>query len=245
MPFTFSHPAAVLPLTYLPKRWFSMTGLVIGSMTPDFEYFIRLKVHSSYSHTWTGILWFDLPLTIILAFIFHTVVRNNLIDNLPTVLKNRLVAFKNFQWTDYFKRKVFVVVLSCILGTMTHIIWDGFTHQHGQFVGAIGALQNTTMLAGHEIPVYKILQHISTLIGGLCIVYAFVQLPIEKPSTKTNPSLSYWASVTIITLTVVVLRIWLEQGHNLLGNVIVTAITGVLVGLILTPPILRVTYNGR
>ncbi|WP_113654854.1 DUF4184 family protein, partial [Pedobacter namyangjuensis] len=30
MPFTFSHPAIVLPLTYLPKKWFSLTGLVIG-----------------------------------------------------------------------------------------------------------------------------------------------------------------------------------------------------------------------
>ena len=27
MPFTFSHPAIVLPLTYLPKQWVSLTGL--------------------------------------------------------------------------------------------------------------------------------------------------------------------------------------------------------------------------
>ncbi|WCM42921.1 DUF4184 family protein [Flavobacterium sp. CBA20B-1] len=26
MPFTFSHPAIILPLTYLPKRWFSYWG---------------------------------------------------------------------------------------------------------------------------------------------------------------------------------------------------------------------------
>ena len=41
MPFTFSHPAAVLPLRLLPRHWFSLTGLVIGSMVPDFEYFLR------------------------------------------------------------------------------------------------------------------------------------------------------------------------------------------------------------
>ena len=39
MPFTFSYPAIVLPLTYLPRRWFSLTGLIIGSLTPDFEDF--------------------------------------------------------------------------------------------------------------------------------------------------------------------------------------------------------------
>ncbi|WP_240482010.1 DUF4184 family protein [Flavobacterium psychrophilum] len=39
MPFTFSHPAIILPLRYLPRQWFSLTGLIIGSLTPDFEYF--------------------------------------------------------------------------------------------------------------------------------------------------------------------------------------------------------------
>ncbi|WP_262496247.1 DUF4184 family protein [Flavobacterium piscis] len=39
MPFTFSHPAIILPLKYLPKNWISLTGLIIGSLTPDFEYF--------------------------------------------------------------------------------------------------------------------------------------------------------------------------------------------------------------
>ncbi len=51
MPFTFSHPAIILPLKYLPQNWFSLTGLIIGSLTRDFEYFIRMKVRSNYSHT--------------------------------------------------------------------------------------------------------------------------------------------------------------------------------------------------
>lgn len=51
MPFTFSHPSIVLPLTYLPKKWISLTGIVIGSLTPDFEYFLRMKIQSTYSHT--------------------------------------------------------------------------------------------------------------------------------------------------------------------------------------------------
>jgi len=43
MPFTFSHPAIVLPLATLRRQWISATGLIIGSITPDFEYFIRMK----------------------------------------------------------------------------------------------------------------------------------------------------------------------------------------------------------
>jgi hypothetical protein len=54
MPFTFSHPAIILPLKYFKKKWFSLTGLVIGSMTPDFEYFVRMRIQSNYSHTIEG-----------------------------------------------------------------------------------------------------------------------------------------------------------------------------------------------
>ena len=94
MPFTFSHPAIVLPLTYFPKKWFSLTGLVIGSLTPDFEYFLRMRIKSNYSHTIDGLFWFDLPLGLLLAFIFHDIVRNSLFDNLPTFFKSRFSAFR-------------------------------------------------------------------------------------------------------------------------------------------------------
>lgn len=244
MPFTFSHPAAVLPLTFLPRRWFSLTGLVIGSMAPDFEYFIRMKVHSSYSHTWTGVLLFDLPLAVLLSFIFHIIVRNDLIDNLPPVFKSRLAAFLLFQWTDYFKSNVFVVLLSSIFGTITHVIWDSFTHLNGHSVEAIGGLQDTLVLVGHEVPVYKILQHTSTIVGGLSIVYALFRLPVVS-LTKTQTRQGYWLSVTVTTLTVIAFRVWLGQSSNFIGNIIVTAIAGGLIGLILTPQVLRVTQNGR
>jgi len=102
MPFTFSHPAIVLPLKFLPKRWFSLTALVIGSLTPDFEYFIRMKVQSDFSHTFLGIFWFYLPLGILLAFIFHNTVRNSLFVNIPMSLKSRLNRFNEFNWNRYF-----------------------------------------------------------------------------------------------------------------------------------------------
>src|SRR5665647_2066569 len=71
MPFTFSHPAIVLPATYLPKKWHSLSALIMGSMTPDFEYFIRMKDASKYGHTWTGVFWFDIPMGLLLIFLFH------------------------------------------------------------------------------------------------------------------------------------------------------------------------------
>src|SRR5580765_7324040 len=103
MPFTFSHPALVLPLIKARLK-LSATGLIIGSMIPDFEYFIRMTDISKYSHTLTGIFWFDIPLALFVCFIYHLVVRNSLFDNLPSFLKERVSAYKGFDWSGYFQK---------------------------------------------------------------------------------------------------------------------------------------------
>ncbi len=159
MPFTFSHPALVLPLSFLPRHWFSMTGLIIGSLTPDFEYFLRMKIQSDYSHTLSGLFWFDLPLGILLTFIFHNIVRNSLFDNLPSTLYTRFASFKKFDWNYYFTRNWFVVIISIIIGAASHIFWDSFTHFDGYFVQTIPDLSKSTDIYGIKIQVLKKLQH--------------------------------------------------------------------------------------
>ena len=57
MPFTFAHPAAIIPINSRFKSKFCLTGLVLGSMAPDFEYFIRLKPYSAYGHNLIGFLY--------------------------------------------------------------------------------------------------------------------------------------------------------------------------------------------
>lgn len=233
MPFTFSHPAIVLPLTYLPRKWYSLTGLVIGSLTPDFEYFLRMKVQSNYSHTLSGAFWFDLPLGLLIAFIFHDVVRNKLFDNLPTFLNSRLIAFKDFNWNKYFKKNWFVVVVSIIIGTLSHIFWDSFTHDSGFFVQTIPSLKSKIIVLGIQLPVFKILQHGSTIIGGVVIIYAILKLPANK-KIIAQFNLKYWGLWTVLTLTIISLKIFSGLDYRLYGQVIVTGVSAGLISLILT-----------
>ena len=234
MPFTFSHPAIVLPLTFLPRQWFSMTGLVIGSLTPDFEYFLRMRITSNYSHTIDGLFWFDLPLGLLLAFMFHNIVRDRLFDNLPTFLKSRFSTFKQFVWNEHFKRNWFVVLISILIGAASHIFWDSFTHDHGYFVQTIPTLQNSVAFLGRQIPILKIFQHSSTLLGGLVIAFAIYKLPTNK-SENEKINLKYWAILAGFTLTIIAVR--LSSGLELkqYGNVIVTAISAGLISLTITP----------
>lgn len=233
MPFTFSHPAIVLPLTYFPNKWFSLTGLIIGSLTPDFEYFLRMKIKSNFSHTLEGVFWFDLPLGILLAFIFHNIVRNGLLFNLPTFLQSRFSNFTQFNWNEYFKKKWIVVIISILIGAFSHLFWDSFTHYDGYIVTHFPILQNSIEFYNVQIPILKILQHSSTLIGALIIAFTIYKLPYEEIEKK-KINMKYWLILTFITFSIIAIRLLNSLDLKQYGNLIVTMISATLISLIIT-----------
>ncbi|AKH33238.1 hypothetical protein XF24_00915 [candidate division SR1 bacterium Aalborg_AAW-1] len=239
MPFTFSHPSIVLPLTYLPKKWISLTGIVIGSLTPDFEYFLRMKIQSTYSHTIHGILRFDLPLGLLIAFLFHNIIRNDLYKNLPTFLKSRFGDFRSFSWNKYFKENWCIVILSMIIGIVSHILWDNFTHQDAYLVQTIPFLTKIINIYNLEIPIFKILQHLSTIVGGSIIVYIIYKLP-NKKVIKSIINLDYWFTLSLLALIIFLIRLGIQEVTiKQYGNIIVTAISSILLSLIITPLIIK------
>jgi tryptophan-rich sensory protein len=231
MPFTFSHPAIVLPLRYLPKRSVSMTGLIIGSMAPDFEYFIRLKVESIYSHTWPGLFLFDLPLSLLLVIVYQILVKDALIEHLPQDLYRRVSRFRGSYKPISLLFYFIIVVLSILFGASSHILWDGFTHPNGYFVKLIPAFSNSVKLAGHQLFVYKIIQHTSTILGAIVIVLSFYTLPLGNPK-KNNHIIGFWVQIVIVSFITLVIRLSTGLSLHQYGDLIVTAIAGCFLGLI-------------
>jgi len=238
VPFTFSHPAIILPLTYLPKRWFSLTGLIIGSLMPDFEYFLRMKIKSDFSHTLEGVFLFDLPLGILTAFVFHNIVRNNLFDNLPIFLKSRLVIFKDFNWNIYFKKNWLIVIFSIIIGTFSHILWDSFTHDTGYFVQKIEIINQSVDLFDKQIPILKILQHSSTFLGAIVIVFSLYKLPKYQVNNK-HINLNYWLSFFIFFIIFLSTLLFITSAKFAIGNLIVSIISLSMLALILTSLVIK------
>lgn len=237
MPLTFCHPAAVLPFKTFPKKWFSMIGLIIGSMIPDFEYFLRMRINSGIGHSIYGIFFFDLPLSILVTFVFFNIVSQDFINNLPNYFKSRLLFITQVNWNNYFKKNWVIVVYSIIIGTTTHILWDDFTHKGGYFVLRYECLSNQILIFSHSIPVYKILQHGSTLIAGLFILFSISRLNTIDDFKQGNIS-TYWLRATTIGLIIVFIRILLG-GFGGVGTFIVSCIAAGLYALILTPVIFK------
>lgn len=232
MPFTFSHPAIVLP--FLKNKKLSATALVIGSMSPDLEYFFRMKMQGDIGHTLLGVFLVDIPLGVLVAFLFHQIIKRPLIDNLPDFFKERLFVLKENNWINYFKSNIGIVIISFILGILSHIFWDSFTHINGYFVERISFLGGEL----YSIPVYKIAQHLSSLIGMGLVLFYIYKLPvcIDEPN-KIN--LKYWFSVIAITVMILCVRFAFGMTFKQIGSVVVSTISSLFLALTLTGLIFR------
>jgi Domain of unknown function (DUF4184) len=202
MPFTFSHPALLLPLRYLPRSWFSFTGLIIGSIVPDLEYIINGT--RTFSHTYQAILWFHLPLALIIAFIFHNILRDKLISRLPAFMYSRFVRFEGFNWNLYFKKNKGIVIFSIILGVVTHLFWDSFTNVSAHFVIKLSVLRKFVNVVGTPMPLYVLVWNLSSIAGILALIIAIYLLPGEYKDRKYS-IVWFW----IIFIVVAVLLSWL------------------------------------
>lgn len=245
MPFTFSHPAIVLPFSSLTSRWVSMTGLIIGSVVPDFEYFIRLQVNSIYSHTIPGLFWFDLPVGLLAVFIYQVFVKDNLIENLPTGLNSRFTRFRGIYRDGSLLAYIIILCLSVLTGAASHLFWNAFTHPHGYFVGVLPMLSKTLTIGTHHLFVYKLIQHGSTILGAAFIITFIFLMPQGK--LKKNRHISgFWLQIAIVSIIVLVIRFLTGLSINQYGNVIVVVIAGALLGLIVasvSPIVIRMIRN--
>ena len=197
-----------------------------------------MKIESNYSHTFWGIFWFDLPLAVLLAFIYHNFVKTQLLKNLPKELNQRFVVVGKLNWNSYFTENWKIIILSIILGIISHIFWDGFTHETGFFVNMFKEFRCEVNIFGNEIKVFKILQHLSTLIGGNVIALTLYNFPIIE-ETRCKVNLKYWLFVLTITFVVVALKILTTENSTKIGNIIVSFISAVILGLIMTPIIMK------
>lgn len=174
MPWTFAHPAAVLPLRRFCPRWLNWPALVIGSLMPDLGYYLHWLDLSRLMHRFPeGLSACVLAGLLVLAAFYW--LRRPLCQLLPQPHRGALLAL--IAARPAFSLWVLVsMVLSLAIGAVTHMAWDGLTHRGGWAVMRALALQEPLFfLWGTGVPAYQALQHASTLIGIAALVWLYVR----------------------------------------------------------------------
>lgn len=234
MPFTPAHSAIVLPFIRMNPHVISATGLIIGSVTPDFEYFFKMSVSGRHSHSIAGLFYFDIPIAVLLALVFHGIVKKKMISNLPSFLQQRLQPLLRLDFVAYLKKNVPTFLLSALAGAASHIFWDAFTHGDGFFVERLSIYQDAFIpFQGVEYPLWYALQHISTAVGLFLIAVYIIFMPADESCVLSQPLLTYWFFVICVAVTISATRFLIYSDDYNLGNLVVTLITGSCVGLVL------------
>ena len=235
MPFTFSHPAIILPLLKLHKNKVSATALFAGAMAPDFEYFINFQMKQIHGHTINGMLYYDLPLALLLCFGFHYLVRDALIHYSPRIIKNRWCHYIGYDWKSRWQQHWKMIILSAIIGIASHLFLDSFTHPNRFFTNHIEFLSYSIGFLGNEMKIYDIGQVWGSVLGLMAITWVVLKEP-EKRQFRSGfrTKVIFWSMAFTICLLVVFLR---DCRH--ISDLIATGIAGGMIGLMLAPWIMK------
>ncbi|WP_137846182.1 DUF4184 family protein [Microbacterium sp. 2FI] len=225
MPFTPSHAVVALPFIRTPLV---PAAIAIGAMAPDLPLFVRgLPLHYGRTH---DLVW--LPATVLLALVlllvWRAVLRPVVRELSPDWLARRLPGEwdrgalgatrdtlaisamrergRRQRWTVSWSGMLLLLV-SLVIGVVSHIVWDLFTHEGRWGIAMIPALaEQWGPLLG-----YKWLQHGSSVLGlaiiGIWAVLRLVRTDAAPAVPRTLPAWGRWG--WWVSLPVVLIGAWL------------------------------------
>jgi small-conductance mechanosensitive channel len=187
MPWTFAHPAAILPLRSLCPRWLSLPGLVLGAMAPDLSYYVGLHGrYAGFCHTAPGIFTVCLPaclLVLALLLRFCRPLTVLLPEPHRDIVRGQLRQPARAPWVS-----LVVAVVSILLGTGTHVLWDSFTHPNLWGTSLLPWLNRPVFAAlDRQFVVATLLQHLSTAAGVVALVAVYWRALDARRDTAPPP----------------------------------------------------------
>lgn len=216
MPFTPSHALVALPFIRTPLV---PAAIAIGAMTPDLPLFLRgVGLNYSFTHALGNVVW-TAVLAFLLFLVWRVVLRPAVPELAPTWIAWRLPG----EWVQggvdaaraaigIGQRRSYPVLLavSLLLGVLSHIVWDLFTHEGRWGVEMFPALDD----AWGPLTGYKWLQHGSSILGLVILgVWALLWLRRSAPRLDYSSQVSrvvrvgWWISLPFVLVAAWILGV--------------------------------------
>ncbi|MFE4692279.1 DUF4184 family protein [Streptomyces sp. NPDC056749] len=199
MPFTLSHAAAVLPgirRSGEGRGPLVASALVAGSFAPDMTYYADTAVPGAMefgevTHSVWGVFTVDVLVTGAVVALW-LMLREPLVALLPRVARGRVHTFlrgRPRQPGRPVLTEVAWFVLSAVIGSGTHVVWDAFTHHDRWGTELIPALNGN--IGGH--PLFQVVQYGSSAVA-LTVLAWFTYTGLRRvgpvPSPASVPALT-------------------------------------------------------
>jgi membrane-bound metal-dependent hydrolase YbcI (DUF457 family) len=230
MPFTISHAAAVLPIQRFSKDRLPLTALMIGSMAPDFGYFSSPEVSRTLTHSFAGLFLFAWPVGMFVWLFYIAMLEKATI----TLLSDRWHT--RFAHTDSLTPSLLArASIAIILGAVTHLLWDSFTHRETFVTNAIPALLGPTP-GVRWLPIYHFLHFLSSVAGLVILAIWARGLHSQPARSLIRPyKISEWARISAIwvllaTSVLVGFADWLPYAHTRYDEQLFSAAVGSMSG---------------
>ena len=157
MPFTVSH-AVLAPIIHkITGNKLPISALAIGCMVPDLFRLFTDKV-TDETHLWSALIYPNLLIGLGFCCVWYFIIR-------PSVFRFINISHPiKFEDPQAFILFLIYVIISIIIGTSTHIIWDGLTHLDARTFAFHQVLALNMSVLGHSFPVHLILQILSSIL---------------------------------------------------------------------------------
>lgn len=164
-----------------------LAALAAGSMGPDLPYYlpwlVDLGAEGTLTHSLLGVLTLDLIFAAAMWGVWLAL-SPALRDLVPDVVRDR--------WSDGAPRGggVLPVVSAFVVGSLTHVVWDAFTH-----VGRFGHTHVDALAATYpspigDLPGYRYLQYLSGALGLAVLLVAGLRQRSHRLDARRRPALA-------------------------------------------------------
>lgn len=116
---------------------------------------------------------------------------------------------------------------------ITHVLWDSFTHPSGFFVLNINSLRININFLNFQIPLFKIIQHGSTLIGIFLILIYLNKIKKVDNKHIISSKLKYHFTAIFIQFVVIIFSYMLFNTFSI-GRLVTTFVNGLFIGYLIS-----------
>ncbi|WP_234541183.1 DUF4184 family protein [Streptomyces sp. R39] len=189
MPFTLSHAAAVLPAVRgdgTGRGRLVPAVLVAGSFSPDLTYYAASAVPDAmefgeFTHSFTGVFTVDVLISWALVALW-LLIREPVVALAPRARQGRMAALLRCG-APRARAGLRVAAwwyASAVLGALTHVVWDAFTHHDRWGTRLIPAIGRN--FAG--MPLYTLLQYGSSAVGAAVLAVFAARAVRRAPAAE-------------------------------------------------------------